>query len=108
MIKKVLAGVGVVLVLFIVFVATRPATFHIERSITINAPAERAFAQVNDLHAWAGWSPFEKLDPNMTKTYSGPPTGAGSACAWSGNNQAGEGKMTIVRSDANSHIDMKL
>lgn len=100
-----LAGAAVVLT---AVVATRPSTFHYERSITVAAPPETVFAQVNDFHAWTGWSPYEKLDPQIKRSYAGPASGVGASYAWSGNQQVGEGRMTIERSDAASQIAIKL
>jgi len=108
MLIPILIGIAAVVVLFIVFVATRPPKFRIERSITIAAPPESAFAQVNDFHAWAAWSPFEKLDPQMKKTFEGPQSGTGAIYKWAGNGQAGEGRMTIEKSDKPTLIAIKL
>lgn len=108
MARKILIGVAAVIVLFVVVVATRPATFHIERSVTIAAPAENAFAQVNDFHAWANWSPYEKLDPQMKRTFDGAASGTGAKYAWSGNKEVGEGRMTIDKSDKPSRIEIEL
>ncbi len=104
----ILIGVIVLIAALVVLVAMRPAAFHIERSIAIAAPPESAFAQVNDLHAWAAWSPFEKLDPAVKKTFGGPPSGTGATYAWAGNDRAGEGRMTIEKSEPPSLIDIKL
>ena len=79
-------------------VATRPDTFRIARSTTIAAPPEPVFALLNDFHQWARWSPWEKLDPQMQKTFAGPPSGVGASSHWSGNKKAGEGRMTITES----------
>ncbi len=69
MLKKVLLGVGSVLVLAILAVlglaTTKPATFRVERSAAISAPPEVVFANLEDFHQWAAWSPWEKLDPAM-------------------------------------------
>lgn len=108
MLRTILTGGAVVVVALALFIATRPATFHIERSITMAAPPERAFAQVNDFHAWGAWSPWEKIDPEMQRTFSGPPSGPGAIYAWSGDRNIGKGRMTIVESDAPSHIGIKL
>ena len=105
---KIVASVAGLLALLAIFIATRPADFHVERSVTIAAPAEAAFTQVNDFHRWAAWSPFEKLDPNMKRTFDGAPTGVGSGYGWSGNDKAGEGHMTIVESLASSKIGIRL
>jgi hypothetical protein len=65
MLGNILIAIVVLVAAFVIVVATRPAEFHIERSIALVAPPASVFAQVNDLHAWAGWSPWEKLDPNQ-------------------------------------------
>jgi Polyketide cyclase / dehydrase and lipid transport len=92
----------------ILIIATRPATFHIERSITAAASPENAFAQVNDFHAWSAWSPWEKLDPQMKRTFEGAPSGTGSVYSWQGNDDVGEGRMTIQKSDKPSLVLIKL
>src|SRR5258707_13402864 len=102
MVRKIFIGIAAVVVLFILVVSTRPSTFHIERSIGMAAPPQNAFAQVNDFHAWAAWSPWEKMDPQMKKTFDGAPSGVGAVYAWTGNDKVGEGKMTIEKSNAPS------
>ena len=99
MLKKILLGVAALLVVLAVVIAAQPAEFRIERSITITAPPEAAHAQVNDFHKWNAWSPWDKMDPSMKRTYAGPPAGVGATYAWSGNNQVGDGKMTIEKSE---------
>jgi uncharacterized protein YndB with AHSA1/START domain len=108
MLKKVLIGVAAVVVLFVVIVATRPATFHVERSTMVSAPPEAVFAQVNDFHAWPNWSPWEKMDPGLKRTYAGAPSGQGSVYEWAGNDKVGEGRMTIEKSDKPSLVSIKL
>ena len=108
MLKKILVAVLVVLVVLAVFIATRPAHFRVERSAQINDPASAVFPLINDFHNWAQWSPYEKLDPNMKKTYSGPPAGTGAEYAWVGNDKAGEGRMTITDSKPNQLVSFKL
>jgi hypothetical protein len=98
MLKKILIGVAAALALLVVVILLQPATFHVERSIGIAAPPEAAFAQVNDFHAWSGWSPWEKLDPNMKRSFDGAPSGTGAKYAWVGNPEVGEGRMTIEQS----------
>ncbi len=108
MLKKILIGVTAVLAVLVVVVALQPSTFHIERSITMAAPPERAFAQVNDFHAWKAWSPWEGMDPAMRRTHSGAPAGVGAVYAWAGNDDVGEGRMTIEESATPSRIAIKL
>ncbi len=98
MLKKILIGVGAAFALLLVVISLQPATFHVERSVAIAAPPEAAFAQVNDFHAWRAWSPWEKLDPTLKRTYDGAPAGVGAKYAWVGNKEVGEGRMTIEES----------
>jgi hypothetical protein len=108
LVKLAIAVLGVVVALLVV-VATRPAAFHIERSVLIQAPPENSFAQVNDFHAWSAWSPYEKLDPKMERTYSGAPSGVGAAYGWkSESGNVGEGSMLIEQSDRPSQIVIRL
>jgi hypothetical protein len=108
MLRKLPLGIAAVAVVFAAVVATRPSTFHVERSVTIAAPAEHAYAQVNDLHAWSAWSPYEKLDASMTRTFSGPATGPGASYAWAGDRRAGKGRMTIENSVSPSLVGIRL
>jgi hypothetical protein len=105
---NIFIGITAVIVLFVLIVATRPSTFHIERAITIAAPPESAFVQVNDFHEWAAWSPWEKKDPGMKRTYEGPQSGTGAVYAWTGNHEVGEGRMTIEKSDKPAKVAIKL
>src|SRR4051794_2007768 len=98
MLKKVVIGLVCVLAVLAIVISTRPASFRVERSAQIAAPAAVVFDQVNDFHRWASWSPWEKLDLGMKKEFSGPPTGAGASYYWSGNDKVGEGRMTITES----------
>jgi uncharacterized protein YndB with AHSA1/START domain len=108
MLKKILLGVAAAFVLLVIVIATRPAEFRIERSTTVSAPPEVVFAQVNDFRAWPAWSPWEKLDPTMKRTHSGAPSGVGASYAWLGNDDVGEGKMTIEKSEPPSTVGIKL
>jgi hypothetical protein len=105
---KILGVFVALLGVLAIVVATRPAEFHIERSVVVAAPAAVPFAQVNDFHSWPAWSPYEKLDPAMKKTYEGAPSGVGATYAWAGNDQVGEGKMTILTSEAPRKLTVRL
>ena len=81
-----------------VIVAMQPATFEVSRKATIAAPPEVVFAQVNDFHKWEAWSPWAKLDPQAENTFEGPESGKGAGFHWDGNNEVGEGRITITES----------
>jgi hypothetical protein len=97
-----------VIAVLLVVIATRPANFRLERVAVINAPAERIFPLINDFHQWTLWSPWEKLDPNVKRTYSGSPSGVGAVYEWTGNKKVGEGRMTITESRPSDWLGIKL
>src|SRR6476620_9600487 len=108
MIKKLLIGLAVLLIGFLVIVALQPAQFRVERTAIIPAPPAAVFAQVNDFHKWEAWSPWAKLDPAAKNTFEGPPAGTGASFGWSGNSKIGEGRMAITESKTNDLIRIKL
>jgi Polyketide cyclase / dehydrase and lipid transport len=75
--------------------ARKPRTVRRERGILIHAPAEAILAHVTDFRRWAAWSPYEKLDPEMGRTFSGAPSGPGAVYAWEGR-KAGAGRMEML------------
>jgi uncharacterized protein YndB with AHSA1/START domain len=108
MIKKILGTLALLLVLLLAFAATRPDTFRVERSVSIKAPPEKVFSYLNDFQKFGAWSPWEKLDPAMQRTFSGPPIGVGSAYAWTGNNDVGAGRMEIKSVEPNARVTIQL
>jgi polyketide cyclase/dehydrase/lipid transport protein len=108
MLKKIALVLLLIVVGLAVFVATRPAEFRIVRSRTVAAPPDVVHAYVNDLHKWPEWSPWEKLDPAMKREYSGAPAGPGAAYHWSGNDDVGEGRMTIMGSRPPQSVTIRL
>ncbi len=108
MLKKILIVIGVIVVAFVIIVALQPAEFHVARTATVAAPAEVVFAQVNELKKWEAWSPWVKIDPAMKQTYEGPASGIGAISRWAGNNQVGEGSMTITESRPNELLRFTL
>ena len=81
------------------YAASRPADFRIQRRTRIGARPRDIVPHLDDFRAWAAWSPWEKLDPAMQRTYGGPARGVGATYAWDGNKKAGAGSMQITRSD---------
>jgi hypothetical protein len=98
MLKKILIVIAVIVIVFVIIVATRPADYRISRSTTIGAAPAVVFAQVNDFHKWESWNPWGKIDPAMKQTYEGASDGKGAIYTWAGNNEVGEGRMTITES----------
>lgn len=86
------------------YAATLPPDFRIERSTVINAPADQIHPLVNDFKAWPAWSPWEKKDPDMKRTYSEPSSGEGAKYSWSGDSEVGVGEMVIAQSEVPSRV----
>jgi hypothetical protein len=92
----------------VVLAAMQPNQFRVERQIRITAPASRIFALINDFHAWEGWSPWDKIDPALQRTYSGATAGVGAVYAWQGNSKVGSGRMEITASEPYQAVVLKL
>ncbi len=90
--------IAVALAAVLIYAATRPNTFIIQRTTSIVAPAARIHPLINDFHQWKQWSPYETKDPAMTRTFSGAASGKGSVYAWQGDKNVGTGRMEIIDS----------
>ena len=108
MLIKILIALAAVILAVAAFIATRPVEFRVTRTADFAAPAPAVFAQVNELKKWEAWSPWAKKDPQMKQAYEGAPAGAGAVSSWVGNQDVGEGRMTIVESRPNELIRIKL
>jgi hypothetical protein len=97
---------GIVVVL--ILAAMKPDTFQVQRAIAINAPPERIYPLIADFRAWGAWSPWEKKDPNLKRSFSGAETGKGAIYAWIGDKNVGEGSMEIVTAEPSSKVGLKL
>lgn len=83
-------------------------TYAVERSARIDAPPSRVYDLVADFHNWPSWSPWEDLDPQLKRTYSGAESGTGALYAWSGNRKAGKGRMEITEATQPSRVQIDL
>ncbi len=91
----ILAGVAVILGI----AASKPDSYHVERSLSINASPAQIHLHINDYRNWMAWSPWEKVDHKMKRTFSGPESGVGAKYAWEGNDDVGTGDMEITSSE---------
>jgi len=83
-------------------------TYTVERSTSIAASPERIYERIADFHRWSAWSPWEDIDPELRRTYSGAGSGTGAVYAWSGNRKAGQGRMEITEATKPSKIAIDL
>ncbi|WP_443748820.1 SRPBCC family protein [Asticcacaulis solisilvae] len=100
----------IILIAFLVYVSTRPNTFTIKRRIVIKAKPEAIYPLLTDFHAngWGKWSPWEDMDPELKRTYTGAQDGVGAIYEWEGNNKVGAGRMEIQHADAPMSVDIRL
>jgi uncharacterized protein YndB with AHSA1/START domain len=96
MLKTIAIILALLIAAVLIYAATKPDDFRIERSTTIKAPPEKVSAYVTDFKQWAAWSPWEAKDPAMKRTYSGAATGKGAVYGWEGNKEVGTGRMEIL------------
>jgi uncharacterized protein YndB with AHSA1/START domain len=108
MLKKIALAVVILIATILIYAATRPDTFRVERSANIQAPPEEVYAHIEDLRQWAAWSPWENKDPAMKKTYSGAERGTGAVYAWDGNQDVGQGSMEIIEDAPPSKLVIRL
>ena len=106
--KKILAVLLILVAAILVTAAMQPSDFRVTRSISITAEPAAVFPQVNDMQKWLAWSPWEKLDPQMKRTFEGPQSGVGASYSWAGNSDVGSGTSTITESVPNQLVKFKL
>ena len=108
MLKFILIAIAVVIAGLLIYAATQPDTFRIQRTVIIKATPEKIFPLINDLHIMQTWSAWEKVDPAMKRAYGGADSGVGATYVWKGNNEIGQGRMEILQSSAPSLVAIKL
>ena len=107
MIRLILIIIVVLIGGVLAYAAVRPDTLHVQRTTSIKAPPDKIVANITDFHAWGAWSPYEKKDPAMQRTYSGAPKGTGAIYEWKGNSDVGQGRMEIAEASP-SKVTIKL
>lgn len=108
MLKTIAIVAVVAIAAILIFAATRPDTFRVQRAATIQAPPEKIFALIGDFQRWDAWSPWEKKDPAMKRTFSAATSGQGAVYAWEGNKNVGQGRMEIADSIPPARVAIKL
>src|SRR5215470_1231099 len=108
MLKIIGIVVAVLVAGVLVLAAFKPDTFRVQRAASIKAPAEKIFPLINDFNRWGAWSPWEKKDPAMKRTFGATISGKGAAYAWEGNKDVGQGRMEIAESVPPSKVALNL
>jgi uncharacterized protein YndB with AHSA1/START domain len=107
MLKTLLLIVAAAIAALLIYAATKPDSFRLQRSTTIAAPPEKVFALINDLRQFNTWNPFAKMDPKQVITYDAVTAGVGGAYNWQGE-KSGAGRMQIVESVPAQRVSAKL
>jgi uncharacterized protein YndB with AHSA1/START domain len=109
---RALAILGIVVVVAIaavlIYAATKPDTFRVERSLAMNAPPEKIFPYITGLKRWQEWSPYEGRDPAMKRSYSGAESGKGAVYEWDGDKNVGKGRMEVLDETPPNKVVIKL
>lgn len=107
MVKTILIVIVLAFAGLLVFAATRPDSFMLQRSLLIQAPPDKLHPLINDMRAFNTWNPYEKKDPAIQGSYSGPAAGPGARYVFKGNQDVGEGSLEITASSP-GQIAMRL
>ncbi len=108
MLKKVSMGLILVIVVILGLAMMQPDSFKVQRSTVIKAPPAKVMAYLNDFHQWTAWSPWEKKDPGMQRTFEGAASGKGAVYTWNGNGEVGQGRMEIIENQVPTQLAIKL
>jgi uncharacterized protein YndB with AHSA1/START domain len=108
MVRIIAIVLAVLIAGVLVFAATRPDSFRVQRTASIKAPPEKIFALIRDLKGWNAWSPYEKKDPAMKRTLSGAAAGKGAVYEWHGNKDVGKGRMEIADATPPTRVLIRL
>jgi len=111
-IRRIVVGAAILVVAAIALVLaiamTKPDEFVVQRSVRIKAAPEKVYPRLVDCREWPAWSPWEKLDPAIERSLSGPASGPGAVYAWKGNRDVGRGRMEIKDAQAPSRVSIQL
>jgi hypothetical protein len=105
--KKILYGIVVAATILLLVIAGQPASFAVERTLTIQAPPELVIGHIQNLRAMDAWSPWARMDPRMKIVYDGPEAGVGARSAWEGP-EIGSGRLEVTAVAPNREVEMKL
>ena len=107
MMQKILVGLIATIGSFVALILLQPSDYQVTRTMTVAAPAQEVFAQIDDFHRWQAWSPWAERDPKAKTSFQGPSSGKGAVFAWSGNNEVGEGRMTLMESQPGALVKIR-
>lgn len=105
--KKILLGLGAIVVVFLLAALLLPSTYHVERSIVINEPVDKVYPQVANLNNWVLWNPWTAMEPTAKSEIKGSGKEIGSVWAWEGE-IIGTGSLTLKDLQPNQSVRSQL
>ena len=110
MLEIILYIIGGIALLVLLIGFTSPRMARMNRSIIIDASAEKIFPYLNNLKSFVDhWSPWTEKDPSAAHEYNDIAEGKGAHYSWKGEpKKVEEGSMTIMESETNKHVKTKL
>jgi effector-binding domain-containing protein len=109
---KILKIIGVILALLVIALVivglVSPKSYEVKRAIVINASADGIFKNISHYSEFPKWSPWQDLDSAMTTAIEGTDGTVGAKYSWKGNDDVGEGSMTITKLDEGKSIEQAL
>lgn len=107
--KKILLITSGIIMFFIIGYMVLPDELNVNSTVTIDAPIDLVFSQVNDLKNWENWSPWKQLDPKMKIFYGDNTIGVGGSYDWKSKNpNVDSGSLEISKSNINQSIETKI
>lgn len=91
---RVLGALALLLAAFLATGFLLPGTVEVTRSVEIDAAPEAVFPLLNDLEAWAEWTPWGEIESRV----EGPSSGPGARRSWD-DPRMGSGFLSIVTAD---------
>ena len=106
--KSVLLALIAVLAVLVVIGFLLPASYHVERSVTMRAKPEDIFHHLHTLKTWPEWTAWnQQRFPDMKAGFSGPAAGAGATYDWDGKD-VGRGCITLTAADPKKGVEYDL
>jgi len=110
---KTIRIIGLALLVIVLIIVgygmTLSGELYLERSITLNASAEKVFNELNSFKTLIKWSPLTKIDPKTKYVYSGPEFGVDARYEWDSDHpDVGQGAQQITESVENKYIKTKI
>jgi len=100
--KWILIVIAVLVALFVMVSFFLPKSYHVQRSVVVDADAEQIHTLVGELRKWPEWNPWIELDPTIVTTLGDVTSGVGAHQSWVG--ESGSGELKFTRCDAASGV----